>query len=65
MIGSAAIAVRQLSHREVRVACAIISMAVLGSLPMTDPNHGSVGSKGIVTLTSHTSKPWALDNRKR
>jgi hypothetical protein len=27
------------------VTCAIISTVVLGSLPMTDPNHGSVGMK--------------------
>jgi hypothetical protein len=42
--------------------CAIISMPVLGSLPMMDPNHGSVGLKGIITLTSHLSKPSAMDN---
>jgi hypothetical protein len=29
------------------------------------PNHGSVGSKGIVILTSHMSKPWALDSRQQ
>jgi hypothetical protein len=41
------------SSGEVRAMCAIISMLVLGSLPMRDLDHGSVGSKGIVTLTSH------------
>jgi hypothetical protein len=33
--------------------CAISSTLVSGSLPMMDLDHGSVGSKGIVTLTSH------------
>jgi hypothetical protein len=51
MIGSAAVAVRQSSHREVRVMCAIISTPVSGSLPMMDPDHGSAGLKVIVTLT--------------
>jgi hypothetical protein len=55
-------AMRWSSHREVRVMCAIISMLVLGSLPMTDLDHGSVGSKGIITLTSHLSKLWTLDS---
>jgi hypothetical protein len=45
VIGSAAVAARRLSYRDVRVTCAIISMVVSGSLPMTDPNHGSVGMK--------------------
>jgi hypothetical protein len=30
-----------------------ISTPVSGSLLMMDPDHGSMGSKGIVTLTSH------------
>jgi hypothetical protein len=30
----------------VRVMCVIISTPVLGSLLMTDPDHGSMGSKG-------------------
>jgi hypothetical protein len=55
-IGTAAIAVRRSSHREVTVMCAILSTLVSGSLPVTDPDHGSVGSKGIITLTSHLSK---------
>jgi hypothetical protein len=38
---------------------------VSGSLPMTDPDHGSVGSKGIITLTSHWSMPWVVDSRQR
>jgi hypothetical protein len=29
---------------------------------MMDPDHGSMGSKGIIMLTSHTSKPWAMDS---
>jgi hypothetical protein len=52
-IGSAAVAARWSSHKEVRVMCAISSMPVSGSLPMTDNDHGSVVSKGIVTLTLH------------
>jgi hypothetical protein len=44
---------RRSSHKEVRAMCAIISTPVSGSLPMMDPDHGSVGSKGIITLTSH------------
>jgi hypothetical protein len=32
---------------------------------MTDPDHGSMGSKGIITLTSHWSMPWAVDSRQR
>jgi hypothetical protein len=28
---------------------------------MTDPDHGSVGSKGIITLTSNWPMPWAVD----
>jgi hypothetical protein len=27
------------------------------------PDHGSMGLKGIVTLTSHWSMPWAVDSR--
>jgi hypothetical protein len=53
------------SHREVRAMCAIISMPVLGSLSVTDPDHGLAGSKGIVTLTSHLFKSWTLDSRHR
>ena len=45
--------------------CAIISMPVSGSLSMTDPDHGLVGSKGIITLTSHMSTSWTLDSRQR
>jgi hypothetical protein len=37
--------------------CAIISTLLSGSVPMTNPDHGSMGSKGIVTLTSHLSMP--------
>jgi hypothetical protein len=28
------------------------------------PDHGSVGSKGIVMLASHLSKLWAMDSRQ-
>jgi hypothetical protein len=45
--------------------CAIISTPVSGSLLMTDPNHGSMGSKGIITLTSHLSEPWAMGSQQR
>jgi hypothetical protein len=31
----------------------------------TEPDHGSVGLKGIIMLTSHLSKPWAMDSRQR
>jgi hypothetical protein len=65
VIGSAAIAARRSSHREVRAMCAIISTPVWGSLPMMDPDHGSEGLKGIIMLTSHLSKPWAMDSRQR
>jgi hypothetical protein len=44
---------RRSSHKEVRAMCAIISTPVSGSLPMMDPDHGFVGLKGIITLTSH------------
>jgi hypothetical protein len=64
-IGSAAVAAWRSSHMEVRTMCAIISTSVSGSLPMMDPDHGSVGLKGTVTLTSHLSKPWAMDSRQR
>jgi hypothetical protein len=40
--------------------CAISSTPVSGSLPMTDLDHGSVGLKGIIMLTSHWSMPWAV-----
>jgi hypothetical protein len=45
--------------------CAIISTPVSGSLLMMDPDDGSVGSKGIVTLTWHLSKPCAMDSHQR
>jgi hypothetical protein len=60
-MSSAAVAVRRSSHMEVRAMCGIISTPVSGLLPIMDPDHGSVGSKGIVTLTSHLSKPWTLE----
>jgi hypothetical protein len=53
MIGSAAVAARRSSHKEVRAKCTISSTLMSSSLPMMDPDHGSVGSKGIITLTSH------------
>jgi hypothetical protein len=31
---------------------------------MMDPDRGSVRLKGIVTLASHTSKPWAMDRQQ-
>jgi hypothetical protein len=30
-----------------------------------DPDHGSMGSKGIITLASHTSKTRSMDRRQR
>jgi hypothetical protein len=65
MIGSAAVAVRRSSHKEVRTMCAISSTPVSSSLSMMDPDHGSMGSKDIVTLTSHRSLPWAADSRQQ
>jgi hypothetical protein len=53
---------RRSSHREVRAMWSIISMLVSGALPMMDLDHGSVGSKGIIMLTSHLSRPWAMDS---
>jgi hypothetical protein len=35
----------------------------VGLVANDGPDHGSVGSKGIDTLTSHLSKPWAMDSR--
>jgi hypothetical protein len=41
-------------NREKRdMQCAISSTPVSGSLLIMDPDHSSVGSKGIVMLTSH------------
>jgi hypothetical protein len=31
--------------------------------PMTVAIHGSIGLRGITTLTSHLSWPWAIDMR--
>jgi hypothetical protein len=45
--------------------CTIISTPVSSSLPMMDPDYGSVELKGIVMLTSHLSKPWAMDSQQR
>jgi hypothetical protein len=42
--------------------CAILSTPVSVLLSMMDPDHSSMGSRGIVTLTSHLSKPWAMDS---
>jgi hypothetical protein len=36
-----------------------------GSLSMMAPDHGFVAPKGIITLISHTSKPWAMDSQQR
>jgi hypothetical protein len=47
------------------VMCAIISTSMLGSLLMTDPNHGYAGLKGIIMITSHIYKSWTLDNQQR
>jgi hypothetical protein len=64
-IGNATVTARRSLHREVRVMCAIISTPMSGSLPMTDPDHGTVGLKGIVMLTLHLSEPWAMDSRRQ
>jgi hypothetical protein len=63
-------AVRWSSHKEVRARCVILSMLMSGSLPMTDPDHGSVGLKGrseraVVAKTDkcvvwHSREPWAV-----
>jgi hypothetical protein len=39
-------------------------MVVLDTLPMMDPDHGSVGLKGIIMLASHTSKTRSMDRRQ-
>jgi hypothetical protein len=44
--------------------CTIISTLVSGSLPTMDPDHGSVGLKGTITLTSHLSMLWAMDSQQ-
>jgi hypothetical protein len=49
----------------VRVICAIISTLVSSSLLMMDPDHCSIGLKGIVMLTSHQSNSWTLDSQQR
>jgi hypothetical protein len=38
---------------------------VLGSLLMMDPDHDSMGLKGIVMRTSHWSMPWAVHSQQR
>jgi hypothetical protein len=65
VIGSVAVAVRRSSHKEVRAMCAISSTLVSGSLSMIDPDHGSMGSKGIITLTSHWSMPLVVESQQR
>jgi hypothetical protein len=65
VIGSVAEEARRSLHKEVRAMCAISSMPVSGSLPMTDPDHGSMGSKGIIMLTLHWSMPRVVDSRQR
>jgi hypothetical protein len=42
---------------------AVLTQGGEGDVLMTDPDHDSVGSKGIITLTSHLSKPWAMGSR--
>jgi hypothetical protein len=37
--------------------------AGVGLTTKMNPDHGSMWSKGIITLTSHLSKPWTLDTR--
>jgi hypothetical protein len=64
VIGIEAVAARRLSYREVSATCAVYKMVVSGSLPMTVPIHATIGSKDIVTLTSHTSRPRALDRQQ-
>jgi hypothetical protein len=39
--------------------------AMSGSPPMMDPDHGSMGTKGVITLISHWSMPWAVDSRQQ
>jgi hypothetical protein len=47
--------VRRLSHKEVSATCAVYSMVSSSSTPMTVAIHGSIGLRGITTLTSHLS----------
>jgi hypothetical protein len=65
VIGICVVVDRQLSHREVSVTWVVCSTVVSGSLPMSVPVHGSVGSTGIITLASHTSRLLAIDRRQR
>jgi hypothetical protein len=62
-IGIPAVAVGWLSHRVVRATYAVYSTVSSSSTLMTVPTHGSTGLRGIVTLTSHLSRPWAIDMR--
>jgi hypothetical protein len=64
VIGIATVAARRLSHTEVRVTCVVCLMVSSSSLLMTVPIHGSSGLRGIITLTSHLSRPWAIDMRQ-
>jgi hypothetical protein len=64
-IGIMTVSTRQLSHKEVSATWAVCSMVSSSSTPMTVVIHGSVGLRGITTLTSHLSWPWAIDMRSR
>jgi hypothetical protein len=63
-MGIAAVAVRQLSRKEVSATNAVCSTVVSGSLPTTTPINGSIGLRDMVTLISHTSKPSTMDKRQ-
>jgi hypothetical protein len=52
------------SSGEVVLAQEVRAMCAISSTPMMDPDHGSMGSKGIIMLTSR-SMPWAVDSRQR
>jgi hypothetical protein len=59
VIGITVVSARQLPHKEVRATCVVYSMVSSSSTLMTDAIHGSVGLRGMVTLTSHCSMLWA------
>jgi hypothetical protein len=65
VIGIVAVSARRVSHREVSATCAVCSTVSSSSTPMTVVIHGSIGLRGITTLTSHLSWPWVIDMRPR
>jgi hypothetical protein len=61
VIGITTVSTRRLPHKEVRVTCAVCLTVSSTSVSMAVALHGSTGLRGMVTLTSHWSRPWAID----